>query len=93
MKLYTKNEKGNTVRTSLADALKQALEKSGYEMDNDYCKKENWQIVGIIQENKRSEQILVNIVFDGAGNEITDVKVYSNPIRRVVDEDNTTVII
>jgi hypothetical protein len=93
MKLYTKDGKGKFVRISLAEALKQALEKSEYEMDNDRCESGDWQVIGIVQENKRSEQVLVNILFDGKGDEVTDVKVYSNPIRRVVDEDNTTVIV
>jgi hypothetical protein len=93
MKLYTKDKSGKYVRVSLADALTDALERTEYTMDNDRCESEDWRVIGIVQENKRSEQILVNIVFDGQGNDVTDVKVYSNPIRRIVDEEKTTVIV
>ena len=93
MKLYTLNEKGNRVRISLADALTQTLESGGFELDNVDCPEEDWAVVGVVQENNRSEQVTVNIQFDGTRNTVTGVKVYTDPIRRVVVEDETKQII
>jgi hypothetical protein len=93
MKLYTINDKGNRVRISLADALTTAIEAAGFETDNVDCQEEDWAVVGIVQENSRSEQVTVNIQFDGSGNTVTGVKVYTDPIRRVVIEDETKVIV
>ena len=93
MKLYTLNAKGNRVRISLADALTTELRSSKFELDNVDCPHEDWAVVGVVQENSRSEQVTVNILFDGTGNTITGVKVYTDPIRRVVIEDETKVIV
>jgi NOL1/NOP2/fmu family ribosome biogenesis protein len=93
MKLYTLNNKGNRVRISLAEALTKALKSGGFELDNVEDIAEDWLVVGVVQENKSSEQVTVNIFFDGSGNSITNVKVYTDPIRRVVVEDETKVIV
>jgi hypothetical protein len=93
MKLYTLNQKGNRVRISLAEALTQAIKAAGLKTDNVDWRNEDCYVVGIVQENSNSEQVTVNIQFDGTMDRVTEVKVYTDPIKRMVVPDQTKVII
>jgi hypothetical protein len=93
MKLYTINKKGNRVRISLAEALTQAIKAAGLKTDNVDWRDEDCYVVGIVQENKNSEQVTVNIEFDGSCDTVKGVKVYTDPIKRMVVPDQTKVII
>jgi len=93
MKLYTTNNKGNKLRISLADALTQAIKAAGLKTDNVDWRDEDCYVVGVIQENKNSEQVTVNIEFDGSMDKVKGVKVYTDPIRRMVLPDRTTVVV
>lgn len=93
MKLYTLNDKGNRVRISLADAITKALESSGFSLDNGEFDGEDHRWVGIIQENKNSQQVTINLGFNEAGDVIQSVHAYVAPIRRVVIEDDAKMIV
>jgi hypothetical protein len=93
MKLYTLNDKGNRVRISLAEALTQSIKTAGLKTDNVDLRDEDCYVVGIIQENKNSEQVTVNIEFDGSMDKVKGVRVYTDPIRRMVLPDRTTVVV
>ena len=93
MKLYIKNEKGNKVRISLAEALTRAIEAAGMETDNVDWRNEDCYTVGVVQENKNSQMVTVNIQFDGSCDRITGVKVYTDQIKRMVVPDSTKVIL
>jgi surface antigen len=93
MKLYTRNQKGNRVRVSLAEALTRAIEAAGLKTDNVDWRNEDCYVVGIVQENKNSDQVTVNIEFDGTMDKVAGVKVYTDPIKRMVVPDQTKVIV
>lgn len=88
MKLFKQNDKGELKETTLMKELETAFGKAKLKMDNGGWPNENCNWIGVVQENKKSQQITVNLTFENCGNKITGLKVYSADIRRVVDEEN-----
>jgi hypothetical protein len=93
MEIYYKNSAGQLEETSLVGLLKSAFEKAGLKMNNGLFVGENHQWIGIVQESKKPSEVTVNITFDEKGNNITGLKVFESPIKRVVDNDDMKQII
>lgn len=93
MEIYVKDKDGKLQETTLFDLMDEAFKKAGFEMENGSWRDENHNWIGVTQENKKPEQITTNITFKNDGNTITGIHVYSAPIKRVVDEDNSRQLI
>ena len=88
MEIYLKDGDGKLQETTLNHLLEKAFEKAGYKMDNGGWKDENYNWLGIIQENKKNEQVTTNILFENDGNTIIGLKIYVAPIKKIIDNDN-----
>ena len=93
MEIYFKDKDGKLQEVTLADLLNAAFIDAGFEMDYASWKHDDLIFVGVVQENEKPEQIVTNICFNADGNTITGLHVYSSPILRVVDEDNSKQLI
>lgn len=93
MEIFVKDEDGKWKETDLFKLLNTAFTKAGFVMENGSWDDENHNWIGIVQENKKSKQIVTNITFKNDGNTITGLNVYVIPIKRVVDNDNSKQII
>ena len=93
MEIYIEDTDGKLQKTTLLRLMNEALVAAGFKMDNVTWSNENYNLLGIIQENKNSEQITTNIVFNNDENSINGLSVYVTPIKRVIDEDNTKQLI
>lgn len=93
MEIYYKNKDGKLQETNIFELLNNAFVKAGFNMDNGSWKEDNHNWLGVIQESKKPEQVTTNITFENDMNTITELKVYTAPIKRVVDDDNSKQII
>lgn len=93
MEIYIKNSKGQLEETSLYNILNLAFGVSGLKMDNGSFPGEDYKWIGVVQESKKPSEVVVNILFNEKGDTITGVKVYETPIKRVVDRDNSRLVV
>lgn len=89
MEIYLKDEDGRLQEITLLYLLDKAFNKAGFKMENGSWSDENHNWIGIVQENKKPEQIITNIIFENDGNTIIDLNVYIAPIKIIVDNDNS----
>lgn len=94
MTIFIKDKDGKLQETTLADLIIQSLSQNDFKMDNGEFNDNSARWVGIVQENqKRSTQVIVNINFDTDYNNIIEVQVFENPIKRVIDYDSSIKIL
>jgi hypothetical protein len=93
MEIYIKNLKGQLEETTLYDVLEMAFINAKFKMENGSFSGENHCWIGVVQESDKPAEVVTNITFDGKGNNITGIKVYETPIKRVVDSDHSRQVV
>jgi hypothetical protein len=93
MEIYLKDNDGKLQETTLFDLLDTAFDMTGFKMENGSWSNENCNWIGVVQESEKQEQVTTNITFENNGNTITGLNVYTAPIKRVVDDDNSKQVV
>ena len=93
MEIYYKDKDGKLQETTVYDLLDISFRKANFKMENGEWSDENHKWIGLVQESEDSCQITTNITFSNDGNTVKGLRIYSAPIKRVVDEDNSRQII
>jgi len=93
MEIYVKNDKGQLEETTLYVVLETAFNDAGFKMENGSFSDESHRWIGVVQESKKPAEVVTNITFNDKGDEITGIKIYETPIKRVVDSDHSRQVV
>lgn len=93
MEILVKNKSEHFHPHNVRDVMEAALHKAGYTMDVGSLSDGSGAWLQIIQQNE-DNQVIVEFQFkEHHRNEITGVHVYSSPIKTIVDEENSKMLI
>jgi len=92
MEIYIKDIDGKLQETTLFDLMDKAFRDAGFVMVNGSLDSGNHKWIGIVQENKKPEQVTTNIAFNN-DDAIIGLNVYVSPIRTFVDDGHMMKII
>lgn len=94
MEVYVKNSNGLLEETDLRELIVKQLDNLDAEIDVGSFSDGSCRWIEVIQTNKEETlQVTVGIEFKENLNEIERVKVYTAPIMKVVDNDNSKSLI
>lgn len=94
MTIFIKDKDGKLQEIVLRDLILQSLHQNNLTAKKDEFSDKSAKWLAIVKENTtRSTQIVVELMFDEDDNNIIDVHVFENPIKRVIDYDSSIKIL